>query len=152
MQTKNIYKQFLITIVVVLITTSISITALAQPQRGSREGMIESIRKTYYTNQLNLTNEEATALWPVYDNYLNELKQIRRNFREESFDQLELEEKVLAVRKKYRDSFKRILKSDERTNLLFKVELKFREIIKKEWQRRMANKQSAGALSKDKPE
>ena len=81
------------------------------------------------TKELQLTSEESEKLWPVYNNYRNEIKAIRK---EDQTDQIILEEKVLNIRKKYKDDFKSILGTDERVNKLFVAEKNFREMLRKE--------------------
>ncbi|MGI8635796.1 MAG: hypothetical protein ACR2KZ_10375, partial [Segetibacter sp.] len=89
----------------------------------------DSVQVEYLTKELQLTSEESEKLWPVYSNYRNEIKAIRK---EDQNDQIILEEKILNIRKKYKDEFKSILGTDERVNKLFVAEKNFREMLRKE--------------------
>jgi hypothetical protein len=98
----------------------------------------DSVQVEYLTKELELTPEESEKFWPVYNSYKNEIRNIRR---EEKTDQIVLEEKVLNVRKKYKDDFKVILGSDERVNKLFVAEKNFTEMLRKELLKRRLQRQ-----------
>ncbi len=98
----------------------------------------DSLQVEYITKELGLNSAESEKLWPVYNNYRSEIKGIRK---EGQNDQLELEEKVLNIRKKYKDDFKSILGSDERVNKLFVAEKTFREMLRKELLERRIQRQ-----------
>lgn len=87
---------------------------------------------------MELTPEESEKLWPVYNNYKNEIKSIRKD---DQSDQIALEEKVLNIRKKYKDDFKTILGTDERVNKLFVAEKNFMEMLRKELIKRNIKRQ-----------
>jgi hypothetical protein len=89
----------------------------------------EAIRIAFITKELNLSPEEAQKFWPVYNEYMEELRKARQSYRD---DELSFEETVVAVRKKYKPEFKKMLKADDRVNKTFLAERKFREILKKE--------------------
>src|SRR3954451_24597937 len=98
----------------------------------------DSVQIEYFTKELELTSDESEKLWPVYNNYKNEIRNIRK---EDQGDQIVLEEKVLNIRKKYKDDFKTILGSDERVNKLFVSEKNFREMLRKELLKRSIKRQ-----------
>jgi len=98
----------------------------------------DSVQIEYLTKELELTPDESEKLWPVYNNYKNEIRNIRK---EEKADQIVLEEKVLNVRKKYKDDFKGILGSDERVNKLFVAEKNFTKLLQTELLRRRLQRQ-----------
>ncbi len=106
---------------------------IAQPP-GSR---IEVVKVAYITRQLNLTQEEAEKFWPVYNSYFAEIKQARLQNRN---DEVAYEEKVVEVRKKYKENFRKILNSDERVNQLYTSERNFQDLLRSEQQRRQGNR------------
>ena len=87
-------KKFLfIAVLLVSFTSSIN----AQPQkRGER---IEALKIAYITQALKLTSEEAQVFWPVYNTYTSEIKTARQSTKE---DELEFQEAVLNIKKKYK--------------------------------------------------
>ncbi|GEO10538.1 hypothetical protein [Segetibacter aerophilus] len=106
---------------------NINYICFAQPQQNSKRA--DSLQVEFLTKELDLTSEESDKLWPVYNNYKNEIRNIRK---EDQSDQIVLDEKVLNIRKKYKDDFKAVLGSDERVNKLFVAEKNFMEMLRKE--------------------
>ena len=98
---------------------------------------VETLHAEYLTKELSLTPAENEKFWKVYNDYRNELRSTRK---ENGGDAIELEEKLLNTRKKYKNDFKKVLGSDERVNKLFVAEKSFREILRNELQNRRANK------------
>lgn len=113
---------------------------MAQPNRNSSK--TEAIRIAYITRQLNLTSPEAQKFWPVYNTYLEELRQVKKS-HDELDDEILFEETILQVRKKYRPEFKKILVDDARVNKTFTVERSFREMLRKELENRKKARQQA---------
>ena len=105
-------------------------------QNENKKDRVESIQIAFLTKELSLTPEEAQKFWPIYNDYKGELAQARKESRE---DEVEFEEKVLTVRKKYKGEFKKVLGSDERANQVFVAEKNFREMLRKELQNRRKN-------------
>ncbi|MEI6184745.1 MAG: hypothetical protein WCP65_04395, partial [Bacteroidota bacterium] len=95
----------------------------------------ESLKIAYITKELNLTTAEAEKFWPVYNAYQAEIKKVKKDYLQNQ-DPLVMEEQILNIRKKYKDSFKKVLGSDERANKLFIAENEFGKMIRKEWQKR----------------
>ena len=126
-------KKKLTLILVVLI--NINYFCFAQPPQNKRA---DSVQIEYFTKELALTSDESEKLWPVYNNYKNEIRNIRKDVQS---DQIALEEKVLNIRKKYKDDFKTILGTDERVNKLFVAEKNFREMLRKELIKRNIRRQ-----------
>ena len=55
----------------------------AQPDQGRRshgdhDNMMESLKIAYITKELNLTTTEAEKFWPVYDSYIAEIKNVKK--------------------------------------------------------------------------
>jgi hypothetical protein len=106
---------------------------VAQTQLDTGRNKIEGIKKTYMNKELNLTSEEGQKFWPIYNNYFKEIRQARKSYPN---DEVAFEEKVVEIRKKYKDNFKSLLNSDERANRVYVAEKNLRDLLKKELQNR----------------
>jgi hypothetical protein len=106
---------------------------VAQTQLDTGRNKIEGIKETYMNKELNLTPEETQKFWPTYNNYFKEIRQARKSHPN---DEVAFEEKVVEIRKKYKDNFKSILNSDERANRVYVAEKNLRDLLKKELQNR----------------
>ena len=102
-------------------------------QTQSDDSRVEDIKIAYMNRELNLTPEEAHKFWPVYNNYFSEIKQARKQYMN---DEVAFEERVVQIRKKYKDNFRGILNSDARANKVFVSEKNLRDLFKKELQNR----------------
>jgi hypothetical protein len=64
-------------ILLLVFCINISYFCFAQPtDAGAKK--VEEIQKAYLTEELSLTPEESTKLFPIYNSYKNELKNIKR--------------------------------------------------------------------------
>lgn len=102
---------------------------VAQEPKGRLHERIEVLRVAFMTNELNLTAEEAQKFWPVYNPYFAELKKAKQENKQ---DQLKFEEQALAIRKKYKPEFLKVLGNEQRVNRLFVSEQKFLEMLRRE--------------------
>lgn len=114
-----------------------------QPRDGER---LEALKIAYLTKKLNLTTEEAQRFWPVYNQYMADLKKVRAD--ERNGDEIEKDEKILAVRKKYQADFSKAL-SPERANDFFRAEKEFYGFVAKELQQRRQLRQEAKPKTRD---
>jgi hypothetical protein len=130
---KHIFRILLI--IALVLPSAIS---FAQPHGGG--GQIEAVKVEYLTRRLDLSPEEAQRFWPVYRNYQRELAKViqeRRKARQEQkksgeqVDELEFEEDMLEVKKKYRKEFSEVL-PPQKVNLLYQAEKDFREELLKQ--------------------
>lgn len=103
----------------------------------------EGLMIVYMNKQLDLSPKEAETFWPVYRNYISEIRSKKReNKKAMEDDPLVLEEEILNIRKKYKSDFKKLLGSDERVNKMFMAEQTFKEILRRElMNRRMKNQE-----------
>ena len=101
---------------------------LSEESDGSR---IEALKIAYITKKLNLSPDEAQRFWPIYNNYANEMREVRREQRKNNASELETEEKFLLIRKKYNSEFARALKADK-VNAFFRSEKDFGNFVQKE--------------------
>ena len=102
-------------------------------RQGGRPETVEAIKIAYFTRKLNLTPEEAQKFWPVYNQYADELKQLRQQNRD--LDEVDMEEKVVNLRKKYKDDFAKVLPG-ERVIQFYRVDKEFTMFLRNEMQER----------------
>ena len=114
-------------------------------QTQSGVNRIDSAKKEYISKQLNLSKEESQQFWPVYNNYANEVKQARAQFKN---DNVGFEEKLVEIRKKYRGQFGKVLKSDARAKNVFNSEMKYKNALKNELKDRQRLKKQNGPQQK----
>ncbi|MEJ7674405.1 MAG: hypothetical protein WKF59_17340 [Chitinophagaceae bacterium] len=120
---------------------NISYFCFAQPaDAGAKK--VEEIQKAYLTEELSLTPEESTKFFPIYNNYREELKNIKKD---KGNDEIEYAEQVLTIRKKYRIQFKEVLGTDDRVNKIFVAEKNFKKILEEELDKRKRNDQEKPA-------
>lgn len=91
---------------------------------------IEALKVAFISKELELTPDEAQKFWPVYNQYSSELKTTIR----EDQDVIDRDEKVLNLRKRYRDQFVKIL-GQPRMNKMFGAEGRFRQLLIKAMRR-----------------
>ncbi len=102
-------------------------------------GRLQAYKIAYLTKKLDLTPQEAQRFWPIYNQYENELRAVRSASRQGGQGELEREEKVLNIRKKYNTEFTKAI-SPEKVNTLFRSEKEFVALIQKEMMERRNNK------------
>ncbi len=97
-------------------------------QRGDQHKNIQAQKIAYFTQQMNLTPDEAKAFWPVYNEYDAKRHELRKSFKETGgfqkaeYDKLTESEankmldsqiieaqKYLDLRKEYHTKFKSVL-------------------------------------------
>lgn len=111
----------------------------AQVPGNARVGeKIISLEIGYLTKQLQLTPEEAEKFWPVFNQYRKETRAVMLD--EKLTDQLEIDQKLLDVRKKYKKNFTSILGAD-RAQQVYDSEDRFKALVRKEMNRRIKAKQ-----------
>ena len=123
-------KKYLYILVMLL---SIQFPVFSQDELGAGPN-IQNLKIGFVTRRLALTSDEAQRFWPVYNEYVNELKKARQ---EEKDDVLVFEERALNIRKKYKGEFKKILGTDDRLNKALTVDRDFHNVLRKELQRRV---------------
>ena len=93
---------------------------------------IEALKVAFISKELDLTPDEAQKFWPVYNQYSKELTAVVKD----NDDVLDRDEKVLNIRKKYKDQFTKVLGNQQRMNRMFNAEGKFRKILIRALQQR----------------
>ncbi len=92
-----------------------------QPDPEKREQKIKALYVAYISQELKLTEEEAQKFWPVHAQYDNEIRTVKVETPE-----LERQQAVLNIKKKYQDRFIKILGND-RSNVFFLKDAEFRK-------------------------
>ena len=106
--------------------TIISFVKAQETPNGSQKKQenIEALKVAFLSKELVLTPDEAQKFWPLYDQYSKELKLLKKD----NTDVLERDEKVLNLRKNYKDQFVKILGA-QRVNDMYKAESKFNLLL-----------------------
>jgi hypothetical protein len=109
-----------------LILTIFGSYSFTLAQNGNGRERIQALKVAFITQKLHLTASEAEKFWPVYNQYDNEIMQLRAS--DKNGDVLENEQKLLNIRKKYKSSFENIL-GPQRLNDLYNAERDFRNVL-----------------------
>lgn len=109
-----------------IIIATFGFISFVQAQKGNGREKIRALKVAFITQKLNLTPSEAEKFWPVYNQYENEIIQLRANKKDGNV--LDNEQKLLDIRKKYKPSFEKILGSG-RLNDLYNAEKDFRNVL-----------------------
>jgi hypothetical protein len=125
-------------ILILLMALGVSAVSLAQDDEEKGNGSrIEALKIAYLTKKLNLSTDEAQRFWPIYNQYMGEIKKTRIDARQNKEGEIPTEEKLLNIRKKYNGEFNKAL-SSEKVNSFFKAEKEFGTVLQKElMERRM---------------
>ena len=112
----------------------ITITGLskAQEEQPSEKKLadIEALKVAFISKELELTPDEAQKFWPVYNQYSKEIKATRID----NPDVLERDEKILNLRKSYKEQFTKIL-GPQRVNNMYNAESRFNQLLFKAMRR-----------------
>jgi hypothetical protein len=101
--------------------------------KESRKEKLELYKVQFFTKELSLTPAEAEMFWPVYEVYSKAAKEVIEN---KSKDEIQFQEAILAIRKKYKNDLKPILKSEDRINDALKLDREFLKKVRFEMMRR----------------
>jgi hypothetical protein len=110
---------------------------LSMAQNGER---LEALKIAYITKRLDLSPEEAQKFWPIYNQYAEELKQTRKDAIRNNKSEIELDESLLNIRKKYSVLFGQAI-SPQKIDIFFKSEKEFGNFVQKEIERRQLKNQ-----------
>src|SRR5450432_2919942 len=106
-------------------------------QNGER---LPALKIAYITKRLDLSPEEAQKFWPIYNQYAEELKRARQDATRNNKSEIELDESLLNIRKKYSVLFGQAL-SPQKIDTFFKSEKEFGNFVQKEMERRQLKNQ-----------
>lgn len=106
---------------------------IQRPLTKQQREKLELFRIQFITKKLDLTPAEAEKFWPLY----NEQKEASRNLmQEKKEDEIEFQEAMLVIRKKFKKDLMPILKTEERVNLALKVDRDLLNKMRNEMTRR----------------
>src|SRR5687767_10203139 len=125
-------------LLILVIALGVSVASVAQDDNEKGNGSrIEALKIAYLTKKLNLSTDEAQKFWPIYNQYMGEIRKTRIDARQNKEGEIPTEEKLLNIRKKYNGEFNKAL-SSEKVNTFFKAEKEFGTVLQKElMERRM---------------
>ncbi len=104
------------------------------PDPSKREQKIQALYIAYITQQLNLNEEEAQKFWPLHKQFDGELRTV-----DMSMPELDRQQQILNIKKKYQDRFTRIL-GNNRTDAFYRKDMEFRKkLVENIRQRRQQN-------------
>lgn len=118
--------------------------AVAQDKDNGDEeksgGRLEAMKVAWLTNKLKLSPEEAQKFWPIYNQYISEVRKTRSDARTNKTDELKVQQQMLDIRKKYDGEFTKAV-SKEKVNTFFRAEREFlAEVQKRILERRQNQK------------
>lgn len=113
-------------------------------QDGNRLG---ALKIAYLTKKLDLSTEEAQRFWPIYNKYDEEIHSAQSSAIKDRTPEIDLEENILNIRKKYSTEFAKAL-SPEKVNTFFRAEKEFGNFVQKEIERRQLKMQQRRSLLK----
>jgi hypothetical protein len=110
----------------ILVFVSVAFFANAQQEESpeKKQQDIEALKVAFISRELELTPEEAQKFWPLYNEYTKELKGVVNDDQ----DILDRDEKVLNLRKKYKDQFSKVVGA-KRMNKMYNAEGNFRKLL-----------------------
>lgn len=132
---------------------------LAQAQPRTLDDRVEALRIAFFTEKLQLTPEESQNFWPLYNEYQEKEKSIRKSYRDDKSLELmsdaeaeqliqnsfEMEEQMLSLKKDYYQKIRKVLPV-RKLALLSRIERQFKERLLEEWRSRQQNNPRGGNL------
>ncbi|HRP89429.1 MAG TPA: hypothetical protein PKX92_05275 [Edaphocola sp.] len=107
--------------------------------KGKGNEDIRAIKISLITDMMNLSSNQSSQFWPVYNKYENEMRTIWRarhnlsNERGKSASEIieerqGLDERELSVKNKYRSEFLKIVNAAQ-LNQMYQAESKFKQLL-----------------------
>ena len=120
----------------------------AQPgndkQQNDPSQKIQALYIAFISRELKLNEAEAQKFWPVHTEFDNEVRAVKPDINE-----LERQQTILNIKKKYQERFIKILGSD-RTNNFYKVDAEFRKKLVERLQKIRQQRANGGKLKNKK--
>lgn len=114
---------------------SLLLTTVVGQNDDKKGGRVEALKIAYLTKKLDLSPAEAQKFWPIYNNYAAEMRSARMDMRQGKLPELEAEDRMLNIRKRYSNEFSRAISADK-INTFFRSEKEFGQYVQKELQER----------------
>lgn len=130
-------KKIYIALVFIFTASAVLAQEAAEPNLTEKKQQdIEALKAAFITKELDLTPDEAKTFWPVYNQYEKEMNEVLKKNKLEEVDEIDKDQKILDVKKKYKDQFTKVLGSPQRMNRLFHAQNKFRKLLIRALQQR----------------
>jgi hypothetical protein len=130
--------------------------ASAQVDNKAIQDKVKSLEIAYISKELNLTPGEAQKFWPVYNKYSHEIEILIQDRKQkmkinkqqsrtdkganEAMDaELGYEKKMLDIRTRYKDEFKKVIPPPKVTDF-FRSEREFRQMMIRQLKERKENR------------
>ena len=131
---------------IILGFTSI-VGVFAQPNKGRAVERVQAQRIGFITQRLNLTPEESQQFWPIYNQYTQQLQEIRKSARLEQpndditdvdaekmiVTQMDRDTRELDLKKEYFQKLKKVI-SPKKVLKLYRAERDFKADLLKQLQ------------------
>lgn len=122
----------------------LAIGTLIAQQRHPNSGKITALKVAYITGKLNLTPDQSAKFWPIYNQYEDELRTVRRAFiskyknmnknteyrtaRMYIEDNLDYQEEELGLKRKYKTQMLKVI-SPQQLAILYQAERDFKRML-----------------------
>jgi Spy/CpxP family protein refolding chaperone len=130
----------------------------ATAQNGRAMERVHTLKIAFISDRLQLTSGQAEHFWPIYNDYEADLKDLRMRFRQDYNlgdrnlsdeearrqleDNLDMQEAVIDLRKKYKNEFLKVITPSQLVDL-YNAEKDFRIMLMKELQNRRERNNAA---------
>jgi hypothetical protein len=131
-------KRLLLITAILLGSVTIAQAQTDQPEgdNGVKMEKIQALYVAYITKELSLTADDAQKFWPIHAEFDRDLKGVKQDMPE-----LERQQKVLDIKKRYQDKFSRVLGSS-RTENFFRKDGEFRRKLVERLRKMRQNRQN----------
>ena len=127
--------------------------SIAKAQKGDSKEKIKQLRVAFYTEELNLSVEEAQKFWPIFNKYSDQLETLERAMKEDHRrlkrsselttemveehikNYSEMEASVTLLKKEFHLESSKVLDA-KRTFLLTELEKRFRKTLLRDFRGR----------------
>ncbi|HMS29994.1 MAG TPA: hypothetical protein PKD32_09090 [Saprospiraceae bacterium] len=139
----------------ILMTLSLISIAQNNPEKTNKQQLLEKIeaqRSAYITSKLDMTSEESAKFWPLYNEYSRKRMELKKEYKAQNADnlseqesrmeldeQIESQEKALALKKSYYEKFKAVLPAAKLAKLESAEQEFRREILRQIKERNKSN-------------
>jgi hypothetical protein len=139
----------------ILMTLSLISIAQNNPEKTNKQQLLEKIeaqRSAYITSKLDMTSEESAKFWPLYNEYSRKRMELKKENKAQNTDnlseqesrmeldeQIESQEKALALKKSYYEKFKAVLPAAKLAKLESAEQEFRREILRQIKERNKSN-------------
>ncbi|MBK9378006.1 MAG: hypothetical protein IPM86_07090 [Saprospiraceae bacterium] len=145
-------KLFTCMILMTLSLISIAQNNLVKTNKQQLLEKIEAQRSAYITSKLDMTSDESTKFWHLYNEYSRKRMELKKEYKAQNADnlseqesrmeldeQIESQEKALALKKSYYEKFKAVLPAAKLAKLESAEQEFRREILRQIKERNKSN-------------